>query len=148
VIPFDQKIGGRTSEIIAGFSWRGRQRHSDTGRKENAESRIATAGFTFEQDGSYHREERDDVSFPGVRRREMHARGRIEGNRLERTTMSEQALIEKIQKLSAERVEEVEDFVDFLLERDGGMTRSATLLAEAAFERVWDNPEDAVYDDL
>jgi hypothetical protein len=62
--------------------------------------------------------------------------------------MSEQGLIEKIQKLSAERVEEVEDFVDFLLERDGGMTRSATLLAEAAFERVWDNPEDAVYDDL
>ncbi len=64
------------------------------------------------------------------------------------TLMSEHALIEKIQRLSDGRVEEVEDFVDFLLERDAGATKSATRLAEASFERVWDNPEDAVYDDL
>jgi hypothetical protein len=62
--------------------------------------------------------------------------------------MSQHPLIEKIERLSAERVEEVEDFVDFLLEKESGVTQSAMLLSEAAFESVWDNPEDVVYDEL
>lgn len=62
--------------------------------------------------------------------------------------MSEQGLMEKIQRLSAERLEEVEDFVDFLLERDSALSGSATRMAEAAFQRVWDNADDAAYDEL
>ncbi len=61
---------------------------------------------------------------------------------------NDDALVRKIQLLPVEKLEEVEDFVDFLLERERGMTTSASRLSEEAFERVWDNPEDAVYDAL
>ncbi len=62
--------------------------------------------------------------------------------------MSEHPLMEKIQKLPSERVAEVEDFVDFLLEREAGITREASHLSQRAFESVWDNPEDGAYDAL
>jgi hypothetical protein len=60
------------------------------------------------------------------------------------------SLVDKIQQLPPERVEEVQDFVDFLLarDRDASLTTAASRLSEDAFQRVWDNPEDAVYDDL
>lgn len=63
---------------------------------------------------------------------------------------SEASLIEKIRRLAPERIAEVEDFVDFLRLRDderrvGG---AATKLSEAAFARVWENPDDADYDRL
>lgn len=60
------------------------------------------------------------------------------------------SLVNKIQQLPPEKVDEVHDFVDFLLarDRDPSLTRAASRLSEAAFERVWDNPEDAVYDEL
>lgn len=59
-------------------------------------------------------------------------------------------LVDKIQQLSPEKVEEVQDFVDFLLarDRDASLTTAASRLSEDAFRRVWDNPEDAVYDEL
>jgi len=62
----------------------------------------------------------------------------------------EGSLIEKIRRLAPERLAEVEDFVDFLRLRDderrvGG---AATKLSEAAFARVWENPDDADYDRL
>ena len=43
-----------------------------------------------------------------------------------------------------------EDFIDFLLTRseDTLLTNSATQLSEAAFAKIWDNPEDAEYDEL
>ena len=64
--------------------------------------------------------------------------------------MSDQTLIEKIQSLPPERVEEVEDFVDFLKTRDQDRTlvHAAARLSEAAFRKVWDNPDDAEYDRL
>jgi hypothetical protein len=64
--------------------------------------------------------------------------------------MLEQTLIEKIESLPPERVSEVEDFVDFLRlrEEDRRLVRSSAKLSEAAFQRVWDNPEDAAYDKL
>ncbi|WP_226588630.1 hypothetical protein [Microseira wollei] len=45
---------------------------------------------------------------------------------------------------------EVEDFIDFLNQcnADLSLTLAATKLAEPAFEKIWDNIEDAVYDDL
>ena len=44
---------------------------------------------------------------------------------------------------------EVEDFVEFLAQRDDRhLTQAATKLAEKAFRRVWNNPADAAYDRL
>jgi hypothetical protein len=62
----------------------------------------------------------------------------------------EQAIIEKIRALPPERVAEVEDFVDFLRMRgdDRRLTRAATKLSEEAFQKIWDNPDDAEYDQL
>jgi hypothetical protein len=59
-------------------------------------------------------------------------------------------LVEKIRGLSPERVAEVEDFVDFLSGRDDDrrLVQAAASLSEDALRQVWDNPEDAVYDDL
>ncbi|MDO9166050.1 MAG: hypothetical protein Q7U13_08080 [Rhodoferax sp.] len=60
------------------------------------------------------------------------------------------SLIEKITALPAERVAEVEDFVDFLSQREHGLalTRAGTAASAPAFAAVWDNPEDAAYDAL
>ncbi|OFW24283.1 MAG: toxin-antitoxin system, antitoxin component, Xre family protein, partial [Acidobacteria bacterium RIFCSPLOWO2_12_FULL_66_21] len=48
--------------------------------------------------------------------------------------MSDQTLIEKIQSLPPERVEEVEDFVDFLKarEQDRALVQAAARLSENA----------------
>jgi hypothetical protein len=61
-----------------------------------------------------------------------------------------ETLIEKIRGLSAEKAAEVEDFVDFLRlrEEESRLTQAAGRLSEEAFAEVWDNPEDAVYDEL
>ena len=71
-------------------------------------------------------------------------------------TASQHQLIEKITALPAQRLAEVEDFVDFLrardeaheLKRDSRLTAEATRASERAFARVWDNDEDAAYDRL
>jgi hypothetical protein len=62
----------------------------------------------------------------------------------------EQSILEKIRRLSPESMMEVEDFVDFLLERRDAsrLTRAATRLSEDTFSKVWDNSEDEVYNDL
>lgn len=62
----------------------------------------------------------------------------------------EKVLIEKIRTLEPERVVEVENFVDFLRHRneDIRLTRLAARASEKAFQKVWDNVEDADYDRL
>jgi hypothetical protein len=64
----------------------------------------------------------------------------------------EQRLLNKIRKLNAEKVIEVEDFIDFLYQRqnssDRNLALAATKLSEVSFSKVWDNPEDAEYDNL
>lgn len=63
--------------------------------------------------------------------------------------MQVEELIEKIRKLPPERIVEVEDFVDFIAQRDDQrLVRAAQKLSEEAFLEVWDNEEDAVYDRL
>lgn len=59
-------------------------------------------------------------------------------------------LLEKIQALPAERIAEVEDFVEFIAsrEQERTLTRAAMQTSKDAFAAVWDNPEDAVYDAL
>lgn len=64
--------------------------------------------------------------------------------------LPEQALLEKIRSLPSEKMAEVEDFVDFLRQRDDDrrLTQAAARLSEDAFHKVWDNDEDAIYDRL
>lgn len=59
-------------------------------------------------------------------------------------------LMERIRTLPPEKITEVEDFVDFLQLRDQDrrLTHATTKLSEDAFRKVWDNPEDAAYDQL
>lgn len=63
--------------------------------------------------------------------------------------MQTEVLIKKIEQLSPQRIAEVEDFVDFLIEREERrLVQAATNLSENAFAKVWDNDEDSVYDKL
>ena len=57
-------------------------------------------------------------------------------------------LIEKIKSLPPDRQNEVEDFVDFIAARswDRALVQAAAEVSTAAFARLWDNPEDDVYD--
>jgi len=66
------------------------------------------------------------------------------------TQQHEHALIEKIRELPPEKIAEVEDFVDFLRQRDEDrrLVEAAMKLSEGPLKRVWDNPADAVYDNL
>jgi len=64
--------------------------------------------------------------------------------------MNTQGILEKLQRLSPEKIAEVEDFVDFLQQREfeHQMTHAAARMAEPAFEAVWNNPDDGAYDKL
>jgi hypothetical protein len=61
-----------------------------------------------------------------------------------------QALIERLKTLPPERIAEVEDFVDFLRSRDSDLrlTGRAMRVSEPSFAKVWDNEDDAAYDEL
>jgi hypothetical protein len=59
-----------------------------------------------------------------------------------------QSLIEKIEALPAEKVAEVENFVDSIARRGSGLARAASRASEPSFARVWNNPEDDAYDAL
>lgn len=58
-------------------------------------------------------------------------------------------LFKKIEQLPPQRITEVINFVDFLAEREEkNLVEAAAKLSEQSFGRVWDNDEDAVYDEL
>ena len=61
---------------------------------------------------------------------------------------NEQTFLDKLKELPPERLAEVEDFVDFLRTRndDQRLTQAAAKASAPAFNKVWDNPEDADYD--
>jgi hypothetical protein len=61
-----------------------------------------------------------------------------------------QSLIEKIKALPPERLDEVEDFVDFIAARaqERSLARTAASTSEAVFAKIWGNPDDDVYDAL
>lgn len=60
------------------------------------------------------------------------------------------ALIDKIRALPAERIAEIEDFVDFirLREQERTLTRAAAAASLPAFAAIWSNPDDDAYDAL
>jgi hypothetical protein len=60
------------------------------------------------------------------------------------------ALVAKIEALPAERIAEIEDFVDFirLREPERALTRAAAATSAPVFAAIWSNPEDDAYDAL
>jgi hypothetical protein len=60
------------------------------------------------------------------------------------------ALIKKLESLPAERIAEIEDFVDFirLREQERAMTRAAAGASAPACAAIWNNTEDDAYDAL
>ncbi|MBV5305852.1 MAG: hypothetical protein J0652_04075 [Desulfobulbaceae bacterium] len=65
-------------------------------------------------------------------------------------TQHAQDLFNKICRLPPEKVTEVEDFVDFLRHRseDNTLISAVKKLSEKSFQQVWDNKDDAEYDNL
>jgi hypothetical protein len=63
--------------------------------------------------------------------------------------MQDKELLEKINALPPDKIAEVVDFVDFLAYRDDQLlVKSASGLSEPVFAAVWDNQDDAEYDNL
>ena len=69
---------------------------------------------------------------------------------MEQTQPYFEQVIHKLQTLSRERVSEVEDFIDFLSRRDTDkqLSESAMAVSESTLKGLWDNPDDAEYDQL
>jgi len=61
----------------------------------------------------------------------------------------EQILV-KLKHLSPSRLAEVADFIDFLQQRDQEkqLQQDYAQTSEAAFNKVWDNDDDTIYDNL
>ena len=59
-------------------------------------------------------------------------------------------VVQKLQALTPNRVDEVEDFIDFLSQRDidRQLTKTTVTVSELRLNTLWDNPCDAEYDKL
>ncbi len=59
-------------------------------------------------------------------------------------------VVRKLRTLTPNRINEVEDFIDFLSQRDNDrqLTQAAMAISEPALSTVWDNTDDAEYDEL
>lgn len=61
----------------------------------------------------------------------------------------QKSVVEKLRRLPAEKLAQVEDFIDFIAERDERqLVAAAARFSERSFARVWDNSEDSAYDRL
>jgi hypothetical protein len=65
-------------------------------------------------------------------------------------TQQIEQLANKLQTLSPERISEVEDFIDFLRQRDENrqLTQLAMNASQSTLNIIWDNTDDAEYDRL
>jgi len=75
----------------------------------------------------------------------------MQANTIQSDAKSEQRLLEKIRKLPFDKIVELENFIDFLYQRSNSsqaLVSTSTKLSEASFAKIWDNPEDAAYDNL
>ncbi|MDJ0601564.1 MAG: toxin-antitoxin system, antitoxin component, Xre family protein [Crocosphaera sp.] len=63
--------------------------------------------------------------------------------------ISEKRLLEKVKHLSFQQMQQVEEFIDSLNSEnaDQALILASTQLSESSFNKVWDNLEDAVYDE-
>jgi hypothetical protein len=59
-------------------------------------------------------------------------------------------IVEKLVHMSPDRLAEINDFIDFIRLRDQDIQlhKQFSQASEAAFTKVWDNDDDAVYDSL
>lgn len=59
-------------------------------------------------------------------------------------------VVQKLQALTPNRISEVEDFIDFLSQRDTDqqLTQSAMTASEPTLNKIWNNTDDAEYDQL
>ncbi|MEA5508478.1 toxin-antitoxin system, antitoxin component, Xre family protein [Crocosphaera sp. UHCC 0190] len=55
-------------------------------------------------------------------------------------------LIKKIENLSPEKIKQVEQFIDSL--NEDNLTDIYSKFSEPVLNKIWDNPEDADYDNL
>ena len=63
--------------------------------------------------------------------------------------MQDKELIGKIRALPPDKIAEVVDSVDFLAHRDDRLlVEAAAKISEPAFTAVWNNPDDAEYDQV
>ena len=62
----------------------------------------------------------------------------------------ERVILEKIRMLPPDKIEEVNDFIDFIGRKgkDRELLHAATGISENSFNKVWDNSEDDAYDRL
>lgn len=98
----------------------------------------------------------DQTELPGARAARSNGRPRVAGTPRARYTAGTmrdptyQSILETLNALPSEKVAEVEDFIDFLAQRqdDRQLARAVSALSERAVEKVWDNPDDAAYDQL
>jgi hypothetical protein len=60
------------------------------------------------------------------------------------------SLMAKISALPADRLAEIEDFVDFvcLREQERALVRAAAATSTDSFAAIWNNPDDDAYDAL
>ena len=65
-------------------------------------------------------------------------------------TQQIEQLANKLKTLSQERITEVEDFIDFLRQRDENqqLTQLAMNASQSTLNTIWDNADDAEYDRL
>ena len=59
-------------------------------------------------------------------------------------------VVHKLQTLSQDWMSEDEDFIDFLSQRDTDkqLSQAAIVLSESTLKELWDNSDDAEYDQL
>lgn len=59
-------------------------------------------------------------------------------------------MLEKLEHLTPDRLAEVEDFIDFLQQRDqdNRLRQSFAQASEDVFNKAWDNDDDAIYDSM
>jgi hypothetical protein len=75
----------------------------------------------------------------------------MQANIIQTDVKSEQRILEKIRKLPFDKIVELENFIDFLYQRPNSsqdLVTTSAKLSEASFAKIWDNPEDAAYDNL
>ena len=75
----------------------------------------------------------------------------MQANTIQSDVKSEERILEKIRKLPFNKIVELENFIDLLYQRPNSsqtLVTSSTKLSEASFAKIWDNPEDAAYDNL
>ena len=57
-------------------------------------------------------------------------------------------VVQKLEALAPNRIDEVEDFIDFLSQRDTDqqLTQAAMAASEPILKAIWNNDDDAEYD--